>query len=152
MNKGFLKSILYYLIGLGLAGTSYLVVGHPYIHGPGLHQIIILLTFIGGFLWLAGATRKYFLGHRSESLKGTIFTNLFMSVGFTLFIVYTINEARADSEFEKNADKITIEGAGDTTIMYYGGSIVYLRVNDSVLLNFIDSAKINWSEVELKKE
>jgi hypothetical protein len=50
--KGFLKVLTYYLVGLGLAGLSYSIVGHPYIHGPGFHHIIILLTFLGGFLWL----------------------------------------------------------------------------------------------------
>src|SRR6187549_1337495 len=109
MNKGFLKSILYYSIGLGLAGLSYSIVGQPYIHAPGLHHIIILLTFIGGFLWLIGAAIQYFTGQRTENLKGIIFTNLVMSLGFILFMVYIIRDEMDASEFENNADEITIE-------------------------------------------
>jgi uncharacterized membrane protein (DUF485 family) len=152
MNKGFLKSILYYLIGLGLAGLSYLTIGHEYVHGPGLHHIIILLTFIVGLLWLIGATIKYFSGKRTENLRSIIFSNLVMSLGFILFMVYVINDATDNSELEKNAEKIVIEESGDTTAMYHGGSPVYIKVKDSVLINFIDSTQIDWNEVQRTKK
>jgi uncharacterized membrane protein (DUF485 family) len=152
MNKGFLKSILYYLIGLGLAGLSYLTVGHEYIHGPGLHHLIILLTFFAGFLWLIVAAIQYFTGQRTGNLKGIILTNLVMSFGFILFMGYIIRDATDNSEFEENADKITIVESGDTTTMYHGASPVYWKVKDSVLLNFIDSTKINWDKIERTKK
>jgi hypothetical protein len=153
MNKGFLKAILYYTVGLGLAGISYLTVGHEYIHAPGLHHIIILLTFFGGFLWLTVSTIQFFIGQRTENLKGTIFTNLLMSLGFILYITNIIINEKADkAEFEKQLDKIRIEESGDTTTMYHGGNIVYMKVKDSVLINFIDSTKIKWDEIELVKK
>ena len=152
MHKGFLKLILYYSIGLGLAGLSYSIVGHPYIHAPGLHHIIILLTFIGGFLWLSVTGIQYFIGQRTENLKGIILTNLVMSLGFVLFMVYIIRGATDNSEFEKNEDKITIEESGDTTTMYHDWSPVYMKLKDSVLLNFIDSTKINWDNVKRTKK
>ena len=130
MNKGLLKSILYYSIGLALAGLSYSTVGHSYIHGPGLHHIIILLTFIGGFLWLIVAATQYFTGQRTENLKAIILSNLLMSLGFILFMVYIIRDATDNSEFENNEDKITIEESGDTTTMYHNGSPVYMKVRD----------------------
>jgi hypothetical protein len=123
MNKGFLKTVLYYLAGLGLAGISYLTVGHDYIHAPGLHHIIILLTFIFGFLWLIVATTLYFTGKRTENLRGIIFTNLFAGLGFTLFMVYIIHDA-SDNDFEGRAKKVTIEESGDTITMYHDGSPV----------------------------
>jgi hypothetical protein len=148
MNKGVLKSILYYIIGLGLAGLSYLTIGHEYIHAPGLHHAIVLLTFFAGFLWLLVAVIQYFTGQRTENLKGIILTNLVMSVGFIVLLAYIIQDATDNSEFEENAHSITIEESGDTTTMYYGGSPLYMKVKDSVLLNFIDSTKINWDKVE----
>ncbi|NEU08179.1 hypothetical protein GZH53_07635 [Flavihumibacter sp. R14] len=148
MHTGFLRSILYYVIGLGLAGLSYLTVGHEYIHAPGLHHVIIFLTFIGGFLWLAGVTIRYFGGQRTEILKGIIFANLFMSVGFALFMVYIINDSTGDSGFEGNAGNIRIEKSGDTTSMYHDGSIIYIKVKDSVLINLVDSTKIELNEVD----
>jgi hypothetical protein len=148
MHKGFLKALLYYLVGLGLAGLSYwLTIGQEYVHAPGPHHIIIFLTFAGGFIWLLAASAWYFTGNRTENLKGIIFTNLFMTAGFTLFMLYIIKDGPDDSEFEENMDQITIEESGDTTTIFHGGSPVYFKVKDSVLLNFIDSTKINWNEV-----
>jgi hypothetical protein len=152
MNKGLLKSILYYSIGLVLSGLSYSIVGHSYIHALGLHHIIIFLTFNGGFLWLIVAAIQYFTGQRTENLKGIILTNLLMSLVFILFMVYIIRDATDNSEFENNEDKITIEESGDTTAMYHDGSPVYMKVKDSVLLNFIDSTKINWDNLERIKK
>ncbi len=143
MNKGFLKSILYYSIGLGLAGISYAIVGHPYIHAPALHHIIILLTFIGGLLCLVVSAIQYITGQRTVNLKGIIVTNLVMILGFTLVMVYIISDTTHNSEFENNQNELTIEESGDTT-MYHSGSPVYMKVEDSVLLNFIDSTTINW--------
>ena len=151
MNKRYLKPVLYYSIGLGLAGLSYSIVGHPYVHAPGPHHIIILLTFTGGFLWLIGAAIQYFAGQRTENLKGVILTNLVMSFGFILFMAYIIHDEMDTSEFERNADKTTIGQSGDTTTMYHDGSPVYMKVRDSVLLNFIDSAKVNWDVERIKK-
>jgi hypothetical protein len=93
MNKGFLRALIYYLIGLGLAGLSYSIVGQPYAHAPGLHHIIILLTFMGGFLWLVVAAIEYFTGQRTENLKGIILTNLVMGLGFIVFMAYIIRDS-----------------------------------------------------------
>jgi hypothetical protein len=152
MKIGFIRSALYYLIGLGLAALSYATMGHPYIHAPGLHHLIILITFAGGFLYLVLATVQYYKGPRKIALKGIIFTNLFMSLGFGLYIAYIIIDTNYDAEFEKNVGRIIIEESGDTTTMYNEGSPVYVKVKDSVLLNFIDSTKIDWNEVEHREK
>jgi len=152
MNKGFLKTLIYYLIGLGLAGLSYSIVGHPYIHGPGLHHIVIFLTFFGGFGWLLIAAIQYFNGRKSENLRGIIFSNLFMCLCFVLFMAYIIRDATDNRGVEKNEHIIIIEESGDTTTMYHDGSPVYMKVKDSVLLNFIDSTKINLYNVKRIKK
>jgi len=105
-----------------------------------------------GFLWLLIAAIQYFTGHRTKNIKGTILTNLVMCLGFILFMAYIIRDASDDSEVEENANKITIEESGDTTTIYHDGSIVYMKVKDSALLNFIDSTKINWNNVERTKK
>jgi hypothetical protein len=152
MNKGFLKSLLYYAIGLGLAGLSYLTIGHEYIHAPGLYQQLIVLTFFAGFLWLIVAAIQFFTGQRTENLKGIIWTNLIMSLGFIVFMVYIIYDATGHSGFEENSGKVIIEESGDTTTMYHGASPVYMKVKDSVLLNFIDSTEVDWDNVERRKK
>jgi hypothetical protein len=152
MNKGFLISLLYYLIGFGLAALSYATLGHGYNHAPGPHYLIILLVFIVGFLWLIVATILYFKGHRTKNLRATIFTNLIMNVGFVIFVIYLLNDDTENREPVISNDKVTIEEHGDTTTMYRGGSPVYIKVKDSVLINFIDSARIDWNAIEHTKK
>jgi hypothetical protein len=90
MNQGLLKSILYYTIGFTLAWVSYLIIGPSY-HAPGLYHLIIFLTFLGGFFWLITATRKYFLGARSQNLKWIMGVNLGMCMGFTFLLIFLLN-------------------------------------------------------------
>lgn len=139
--------MVYYLVGLGLAGISYLTVEHGYKHGPALHHLLILLTCAGGVLWLAGAVIQYLRGRRTENIKGIIFTNLFVSLGFVLFMAYILNDAGDNKEIEPHADRVSIRESGDTVTMYHGGSVVYMKVRDSVMINFIDSARIDWDNV-----
>jgi hypothetical protein len=88
LKKGIRDSVIYYSIGLGLAGLSYLIDGN-YGHGPGLHHIIIFLTFLGGALWALRSTMRHFLYHRSERQKGSALFNLFMSLLFALLFYIT---------------------------------------------------------------
>ncbi len=71
-----------------------------------------------------------------------------MCLGFALYMVYIIKGTDDNSELGANSDKIYIEESGDTTTLYHGGSPVYLKVKDSVLINFIDSTEIDWNKVE----
>jgi hypothetical protein len=152
MSKGFTKSILFYLVGLSLAGLSYLIVGHEYVHGPGLHHIIILLTFVIGFLWLVISTILFFTGERTKPLSGVILTNLVMSIGFAIFMAYIIYDSTHTVEYEKNLSKVVVEKSEDTTTMYHGGTPVYMKVKDSVMFDFIDSTRVDWSEVEVREK
>jgi hypothetical protein len=45
MKKGILKTLLFYGIGFGIAGVSYLTIGHSYIHAPGVHHFIFDLNY-----------------------------------------------------------------------------------------------------------
>lgn len=149
MNRGFAKSILYYIIGLGLAGLSYFTLGHEYAHGPSAYHLVILATFFGGFLWFVAAAIRYLTGHRTKTMKGVIWTNFVMSFGFIVFMAYILrDETGAGRSEDIGEERIVIETSGDTTIIYHGGSPVYMKVKDSVLLDFIDSAKVNWDKVE----
>jgi hypothetical protein len=150
--KGVFKSFIYYSIGLGLAGLSYLTIGQGYIHAPGLHHIIILLTFLGGILWLIGAVGQYFSKERTENLKGIILTNTIVTLSFVFYMGYVLDDSSESYESDENLMKLKVTQSGDTITMHHGGSIVYWKVRDSVLLNFIDSANVDWSEVQLEKK
>lgn len=150
MNKGVLKALGYYVAGLVLACTSYLIVGYEYAHAPGLHHILVFLTFVGGLVWMIAAIARYASGYRSKSLKGMILTTTFMSVGFALLMLYLIDGSKHDGLID--VDRLTIDESGDTTTLRYNGSPVYIKVKDSVLINFIDSARMDWNKVERIKK
>ena len=139
--KGMLYTLLYYISGLALAGLSYLIVGHPYIHAPGLHHWLIFLTFLGGFIWALAATVNYLTGTRTPKLRGIIFTNTVAVVSFVLVLYRILHEER-DTVAEEAGDEISMSQNGDTTILYHNENIIYMKVQDSVLLNFIDSARL----------
>ena len=119
MKIGFLKSLLFYLIGVGLAAISHFTIGHPYIHAPALHHLIIFLTFTIGFLWLIFASIRYFAGNRTESLRGVMFVNLFISLVFALIMAYIIHDTTDNRHSEKSESKIIVEESGDTNTMYH---------------------------------
>ena len=90
MKIGLLRTLLFYGIGFGLAGLSYLIVGHPYMHAPGLHHIIILLTLIIGVIWFLASVVK-FLKTKAPTLKGVVYSNLIVILCFVIYIAYLIN-------------------------------------------------------------
>lgn len=142
-RKGFVKGVLftliYYAAGLGLAALAYAVVGHPYIHAPGLHHWLIFLTFAGSFTWTLAALVKYISGTRTAKLKGILLTNALAVVSFIL-VIYTILREEGEGVTEVR-EEISMSKNGDTTILYHNDNIIHMKVRDSVLLNFIDSAK-----------
>jgi hypothetical protein len=152
MGKGFLKVILYYLTGIVLAGLSYVVFGQGYAHGPGLHHAIILLTFAGGTMWGFLAILYYLTEKRTESLKGIILGNVLMTVGFSVFMTVLFGNERNPVEPDDRPDKIVVEESADTTTMYHNVNVFYYKVGDSVLINFIDSTRIDWKKIEVVKK
>lgn len=109
-NKSFLSGVLYALVfyaaGFSLAGISYLNIGHPYIHAPGMHHLILLGTFAGGLGWIIGAGIKALKGLRSPRLRGILVTNTVVVLGFLGFL-YNISlcfpdRASAVLRFRKN--------------------------------------------------
>ncbi|SEB48561.1 hypothetical protein SAMN04489761_0989 [Tenacibaculum sp. MAR_2009_124] len=60
MKSGILKTLKLYGIGFGLAEISYLTIGHPYIHAPGMHHLILFLTLVSGLIWTFISLIKFY--------------------------------------------------------------------------------------------
>ncbi|WP_299159653.1 hypothetical protein [uncultured Tenacibaculum sp.] len=88
MKKGFLHTITFYGIGFSLSGVAYKVFGHPYIHAPGIHHIIMFLTFLSGIVLLS-IDLYHYLKNKPSFLKGTIISNILIILCFTTYL-YTI--------------------------------------------------------------
>jgi hypothetical protein len=146
MIRGVLTSLAFYTIGLFLSWVSYIMAGnHGYAHAPSLYHIIIFLTFLIGALWMLIAVFLYF-NRKSERLKGIIITNLVMSSAFAVLITGFVKQTEANNTYPEN--KLKVEVTGDTTIIRHDGSIVYIKVKDSVVVNFIDSSKVDLKKMD----
>ncbi len=145
-NRSFLSGVLYALVfyaaGFSLAGISYLVFGHPYIHAPGIHHVILAVTFAGGLCWIIGAAIKALMGPRSPRLRGILLTNTVVVLGFVGF-VYDMTRSDDSGAVHEGGVEMNMTQQGDTAILSDGDKIIYMRVKDSVLINFFDSVRVD---------
>ena len=144
MEKGILQALLIYFIGFGTAWLIYLIYGHPYIHAPGFHHLMIGLTLFVGFFWMLSAIFYFFFKKKSTKLKSFIISNLIILFCFIFYLTYTLLEVNNNDRLKDNHSKneIKMESKGDTTYVYHNKNIVYIKVKDSILLNLIENIKL----------
>lgn len=138
--RGSMYVIAFYGVGCVLAALSYSIIGHGYVHGPGLHHIILFFTVAGGFCWTLVAGVKALSGRASSTIKGTLLANTLVLSGLALYLYSTVpQESKIPG---RSNDEISVTRNGDTTTLYHDGNPLYMRVGDSVLFNFIDSTNM----------
>lgn len=149
MIKGIFKSVAFYATGLLLTWLSYASTENHYAHGPGLHHLIIFATFAAGFFWLLFEIVLYLVKERKASRLGVIITNLTLTIGFVAFIIYALTPLESLTTLD---DSVPVEASGDTNIMRQDGNIVYMKIKDSVRINYIDSSMVDWDKVEYRSK
>jgi hypothetical protein len=148
MRNRFLWVILYYIGGFALAWAAYAAEETHYAHGPGPRELIVLLTLIGGVCWFVVTLASY-VNTRTAEKKAALLAHVLVFVSITIFAYFLFNQP--DSSSERSAPEIVLEESGDTVVIRHDGNLVYYKVGDSVLINFIDSAKIDWDKVKYRK-
>ncbi len=142
MKKGVLKALTIYLVGFTIAWLIYSIYGHPYIHAPGFHHLIVFFTFLIAIFWTIGAILFFFLKKKSIALKSFIVTNLIFISCFSFYIYYSLVSENQNDPFDNEPkNEIISETKGDTTFVYHNGNVVYMKVKDSVLLDFLKDIK-----------
>lgn len=142
MKKGIINTIIYYCVGLLVTALSYLIFDHSYAHGPSLYHVAALLTFFVGVFWTAGVVLKFVFRESSEERKGMILANLAVLIGtYLIFYFAIIRPYQTDTVREIPEDRLTTSINGDTATIDNNGQIIYLKVKDSVYLDFTDSTK-----------
>jgi hypothetical protein len=149
MLNGALSVFLYYALGFIIAWIAYESEETHYAHGPGLRELIVFLTLLIGFVWFAIAIVRY-SKNRSQISKGSILAHITVFFGFAIFLFFLANTP--NKPVEENSPEVVVEENGDTLTMYHHGNPIYFKVKDSVLINFIDSSRIDWSKVEYRKK
>jgi len=135
MKKGILISLLYYGLGFGIAGLAYAIIGHPYIHAPGVHHLILLLTLVIGIIWTVTSIGFFFLKAKSDKLKGIIITNSIIILSCFLYVaipIYIDSQEKTTVESEKVHTEIN----GDTTKLFHNDNLIYMKVKDSIIIDF----------------
>ncbi|AUC79950.1 hypothetical protein CW736_11505 [Nonlabens sp. MB-3u-79] len=134
MKIGIVRALIFYGIGFGIAGIVYLIIGHPYIHAPGIHHFILLLTVLIGLIWTIISLAIYFFKEKTKTLSGFILTNLIIIIGCALYIEAPLY---LDSKKKNNVptEFIKTEVTGDTTKIYHNENLIFIKVKDSVLLD-----------------
>lgn len=149
MLNGALFVFLYYALGFIAAWIAYESEETHYAHGPGLRELIIFLTLLIGFIWFVVAIVRY-SDNRSQTLKGGILAHITVFIGFAIFLFFLANTP--DKVIEEKEPEVVVEEYGDTLTMYHHGNPIYYKVKDSVLINFIDSSRIDWNKVDYRKK
>lgn len=134
MKKGILQSILFFVIGFGVAGISFSVIGNLYAHAPGLHHLILFLTIVIALLWTLASLYLFIFKVKTQKLKGIIITNAIIILSCLLYVSIPIYLDSKEETFVQS-DFIRTEIDRDTTKIYNNDNLIYIKVKDSVLLD-----------------
>ncbi|WP_412986065.1 hypothetical protein [Pontimicrobium sp. IMCC45349] len=133
MKKGIFEALLFYFLGFGIAITTYLIYGHPYIHAPGIHHFIILITLIIGFIWMI-ISLLFVVIKKNSKHKGMLTVHFTILFSCFLYFYFSIKPfSKKESITESNSVK-TIKKK-DSILIYHNSNLVFLKVKDSVHLD-----------------
>ena len=134
MKIGILKTILFYGIGFGIAGISYLIFGHPYIHAPGAHHFIMFFTLVIGIIWTLASFGVFIFKTKTDKLKGIVITNSIIILSCFLYVLVPFYLDSKKKTFIES-ETVHTEVKGDTTELYHNDKLIFIKVKDSVILD-----------------
>jgi len=141
MKKGIIKAIIFYGVGLGVTGLTYLFFGATAGHGPGLWILIPFLTFLIGLFWTGSTLFSYFFKNKTDERKGIIYSNIVVILIVIGTILYTRSLIDYSDTSDTKKEELSASQNGDTTSIMLNDKIIYLKIKDSVLVDKRDSFK-----------
>lgn len=136
-HKGFVFTILYYLISFLISYVIYLIFGWEYIHAPGFHHLTFLLFLIGGLLWsifniILFFKRKDLFYKESLIVHSIIFGGLII----WFLIAFIIVEIPKQELKIENKSSITLINKIDTSLLKNEmNDTLYLKIKDSIYVD-----------------
>jgi hypothetical protein len=140
-SKGLIKAAIYYAVAFFLTWLVYQIVGHTYIHGPGLHHILGFLALAGGAIWMIVGIVRLVLNKQDNQNIGSLIVNIVVVSSIAIYFIIEINKEPVVDSSPNNADIITVNKDSSTnssSIVNGLGDTLYLKVGDSV---YIDKTK-----------
>jgi hypothetical protein len=144
MKKGIQKTILFYGIGLGLTGLTYLVFGPGYGHGPGFYIIVPFLTLLIGLFWTGSTLLNYYTKNKTSERRGFIYSQMAVFTLSILTIVYVRSQTQYPEPDSTNEQKLTTTQKNGTITVKYDDTVIYYKVGDSVYFDKRDSLFEAW--------
>jgi hypothetical protein len=144
-NKGVLNALLYYCGGLILAYTVYLIFGWQYMHAPGWHHIIGFLFLVGGGVFLVRDIIFLVFGKRDKVDFGFLLINGIVLAAIIIYVIIDIARDNVAEYKQEPKDIITIttkDSSGFSSLIDGNGDTLYLRNDDSVLIDRISKDSI----------
>lgn len=88
MKRGILHVAIYYGVFLFIALVAFLAKGKRPASGLALHHFIVLLSFLGGLIWLMHILKKYWPNQMTDVRKGVMLAQGLMWIGFLLALYW----------------------------------------------------------------
>lgn len=146
MKKGILKTIIFYGVGLGLTGLTYLIFGPGYAHGPGLYIVIPFLTILIGLFWTGSTIFNYVFKNKTDERRGLIYSQLTLFALFIGTILYVRSRSHYPETSSLDGDNLVTTQKDGTVTVKYDETVIYYKVDDSVYFDKRDSLFNAWKK------
>ena len=137
-TKGLIRTISYYAVGFASVYLSYVIFGHQYIHGPGLHHLIGFLVLLGGVIWIVYSLIRLLYNGYDKINLGSLIVNLIVISGAVIYFSIEINKETGAETITNKEDIITIykdSSTNSATVVNGLGDTLILKVGDSTIID-----------------
>lgn len=138
MKSAIIKSLILYVIGFSITAFIYYSADSHYAHGPNLYHLTFVLTIFIGTIWLVVATIIYFTKENRKML-GHILVNGIATASFIVYMWIILQPDPLPEPTDLDQDQLSVARTGDSTFIFHNENLVYLKVADSVYIDFRDS-------------
>ena len=135
MKKGITNAIIFYGVGLGITGLTYLIFGAAAGHGPGLWILVPFLTFLIGLFWTGSTLFNYFFKNKTDERRGIIYSNIVVIIIVIVTVLYSRSQIDHSDTTDIKKEELSTSQNGDTTSIMLNNKIIYLKIKDSVLVD-----------------
>ena len=135
-HRGFIYTIIYYLIGLLTSYIVYLIFGWTYIHSPGFHHLTFIFFLIGSIIW-SMANIITLIKRKSRFHKESLFVHSIVFGVITIMILIVLNsEPQTKKTNNSRLNSITMTNKRDTSLLISDrNDTIYFKIKDSIYID-----------------
>ena len=138
MKSAIIKSLFLYVIGFSFTALIYYSMDSHYAHGPNLYHLTFVLTICIGTIWLVVATIIYFT-KKNQKMLGHILVNGIATASFIVYMWIILHPDPLPEPTDLDQDQLSVARTGDSILIFHNENLIYLKIADSVYIDFRDS-------------